>query len=404
MKKLIAIALTLLYVTASAQWTQQVTNTTANLTAIHFPTPTTGYISGNFGGYGGYLKTTDGGNTWASELITFAPFESIHFANADTGTAAGYNVFFTTSSAGTLWSNPAPPTPYLTDVYHVTGKKILVSGGSWLYQTTDAGVNWTGSQDTVSYDGFFFTSPSTGYAAGWDGTFAYRGVISKTTDGGATWSRYFLGNYSVLSNVHFPSANVGYAVGNNRVIKTTNAGNSWTILPADSVNNYYTDIYFTSNTTGHVVGQNSLGNPIVMSTTDGGNTWITTVLAASSKNLLSVWCTDQSTCFAAGDSGMVFKTTNNGGVGIVEQNYRDLMKVSIYPNPFTETATLMVEGAALKNGGLRVYDTFGRTVMIEQNIEGSELQVSRNGMTAGMYFYVLEEEGRVVATGKIIVD
>lgn len=386
---------------ANAQWVQQITNSTADLYSIHFPTATTGYIAGSFNGYGGYLKTTDGGNTWNSQMITFAPFTSIHFSDPDTGTAVGYGVFFATTNSGTSWNNPAPPNSFMTDNWSFEGNTILIASGNNVYKSTNGGNTWSAHTDTVTFESFFFLDQSTGYAVGWDGTFAYRGVISKTTDQGATWTHYILPNYSVLSSIHFPSQNTGYAVGTNRVVKTSDGGNTWSFLNVDSVNNYYNDVFFTSNTTGHVVGQNSQGNPFIMSTNDGGNTWITQTLTSGNHNLRSVWCTDANTCFAAGDSGLVFKTTNAGGMSISEHS--NTTRVKAYPNPFSGSFTIKIEGASLVNGTLRVYDVLGRETEVLNGLQGNEIQVNKN-ISAGAYFYLLCEGQQTIASGKIIAQ
>ena len=402
MKKLFCIIGALaLCATANAQWIQQTTNTTADLKSIHFPASSIGYIAGDFGGYGGYLKTTDGGNTWNSELITFAPFQSIHFANADTGAAVGYNIYFRTTDGGATWSNPAPPSSYTHDVWSFTNNRVLIGSGFNLYKSFNGGSSWAGQSDTASFEDFYFLDQSTGYSVGWDGTFNYRGVISKTTDQGATWSHTFLPNYSTLSSVNFPSANVGYAVGSNRVVKTGDGGNTWNFLNVDSTW-YYTDVYFSSNTLGHVVGQTDLGFPVIISTNDGGNTWIPHVLGNTIRSFQSVWCTDNNTCFAAGDSGIVYKTTNAGAMGIEEQ--ASTAKVKAYPNPFNESITISIEGNGLKNGTICIYDVTGREIIMMNDLSGDEVNVSRNNLPDGIYFYSLRDGERTVGSGKIIAQ
>lgn len=399
-RSLFIAALLVTCISANAQWVQQITNGMASLYSIHFPTATTGYIAGAYSsGYGVYLKTTDGGNTWNSDLISFAPFSSVHFSSADSGTAVGYGVFFATTDGGTSWNNPPPPSSYITDTWTFEGNTILIASGNNVYKTTDGGSTWSTHLDSVTFESFFFLDQSTGYAAGWDGTFAYRGVISKTTDQGATWTHYILPGYSVLSSVHFPSANVGYAVGSSRVVKTSDGGSTWSFLNVDSVNNYYNDVFFTSELVGHVAGQNSQGNPFVMSTNNGGNTWTTQTLTSGNHNLRSIWCTDASTCFAVGDSGFVFKTTNAGGMSIRE--LKDHGTVRAYPNPFSENLTLSVEGVPLQNGALRIYDVFGREVVSMHELQGNEILV-KDRLAAGAYFYVLSQEEQTIGSGKII--
>jgi photosystem II stability/assembly factor-like uncharacterized protein len=386
-------------IAASAQWVQQVTNTSANLTSVHFPTASTGYIAGNFSGYGGYLKTTDGGNTWNSSLIAFAPFETIHFSTSDSGTTVGYGVFFRTTDSGSNWNNPATPASYTMDLWSFNNNTILLLGSfGTSYITYDGGMNWTTRTDTVAFESLFFLDQSTGYAAGWDGTFNYRGVISKTTDQGLNWTHHYLSNNTVLGSIHFPSTNVGYALGSDIMVKTSDGGITWAVLTLDSTCSY-TDVYFSSETRGHVVGMTEQGYPVILSTDDGGMTWIKHVLGNTSRTLQSVWCTDDNTCFAAGDSGMVFKTTNAGGLGISEIGSSN--NISAYPNPFTEHITISVEGD-LVIGDLIIYDVYGREMRRITGHKLTEMTISRNGLAAGVYYYVLQDGPKTTGAGKII--
>jgi len=95
---------------------------------------------------GGLYKTTDGGNTWAGEMLAFSP-SSVFFPDAVTGFQVG-------------WEG--------------------IHGYGAIRKTTDSGVNWTPPTvlTTNWLTSVYFTDVLTGYVVGDSGT------ILKTTNGG----------------------------------------------------------------------------------------------------------------------------------------------------------------------------------------------------------------------------
>ena len=74
-----------------------------------------------------------------------------------------------------------------------------------------------------------------------------------------------------LSGVYFTDANNGTAVGNGKIIRTTDGGSSWITQSTQSTPDFgHGAVYFTDANTGWVVGYPG----IILKTTDGGNTWV----------------------------------------------------------------------------------------------------------------------------------
>ena len=79
------------------------------------------------------------------------------------------------------------------------------------------------------------------------------------------------------------------------------------------------------------------------------------------------------------------------------------MKVKIFPNPFSETATFEIEGDPLsKTSHFSLFDMMGRQVRSEK-FEGNQFNFERNNLPTGIYVFKIENEGRRVATGKLVV-
>ena len=90
-----------------------------------------------------------------------------------------------------------------------------------------ANAQW--SLQTLTYYSTFysvyFTDVNTGYIAG------ESGFITKTTDGGSTWTTLSTGTTNDLNSITFTNSTTAYACGGNgTIIKTTNSGTSWTTL------------------------------------------------------------------------------------------------------------------------------------------------------------------------------
>jgi photosystem II stability/assembly factor-like uncharacterized protein len=156
---------------------------------------------------GGVFKTTDGGLTWDKQLTAFQGFSGhpdvIHFFDSNNGVCAGdpnngYWAIYTTTDGGTNWvrvpsGNIPPPVP--TGELGISSVAITSGNSFWfgtfdgsLYRSTDRGMTWTVARNVVGdFDGFgyAFKDSLNGLAC----TFVTSKKISKTSDGGLTWTR-----------------------------------------------------------------------------------------------------------------------------------------------------------------------------------------------------------------------
>lgn len=59
------------------------------------------------------------------------------------------------------------------------------------------------------------------------------GVIARTTDGGATWTRQASGPAAILADVAFTTSDTGVVVGERgTILRTTDGGGTWTAVPS----------------------------------------------------------------------------------------------------------------------------------------------------------------------------
>jgi hypothetical protein len=182
------------------------------------------------------------------------------------------------------------------DSQHIYGGG-RVRGPAFFAKSEDGGTNWTtvnltaqGVQNGIM--DVYFRDTNTGWVVGMDtNTYAsgvYHGRISKTTDGGQTWTPQVTTSVQACYfwKMTWPSSNIGYCSlqqngSYNTVIyyKTIDGGNSWqsngvSLTTLGSSSFYLQAIGFVSTNEGWMGGAS--GIPIEQTfihTTDGGATW-----------------------------------------------------------------------------------------------------------------------------------
>jgi photosystem II stability/assembly factor-like uncharacterized protein len=140
------------------------------------------------------------------------------------------------------------------------------------------------------------------------------GAIVRTTDGGSTWTQQSSGLNVDLYGVSFSSPNTGIVVGSSgAVLKTIDGGQNWIQLSVD-ITVQFRNVQMTSATTAYAIGaryydiDNTQG--YVYKTTDGGATW--NALAITAPGLYGISFVDSQTGWVSGWDGMIFKTTDGG--------------------------------------------------------------------------------------------
>lgn len=106
--------------------------------------------------------------------------------------------------------------------------------------------------------------------------------------------------------------------------------------------------------------------------------------------------------------GSVFTIDDLAFTGTVPIGINETVAAShsavVMPNPFNEQATLNLKDTQISNGKMELYDVLGNKVRQVENLSGSSFIISREGLPAGIYFYMLSEENALIATGKISVE
>src|SRR5688572_11378529 len=101
------------------------------------------------------------------------------------------------------------------------------------------------------------------------------GQVSKSIDGGQTFSKILSQPDAYYSAVHFVNAQLGFVAGdhnfNTVVLRTTDGGVSWETKMLTNNPPQFQDIYFINEEVGFLVGGN--GIDLIYKTKNGGDTW-----------------------------------------------------------------------------------------------------------------------------------
>lgn len=222
------------------------------LRKILFTSADTGYACGSGRRI---LKTVNGGQSW---LPTFPNsgttiFTDIEFTGKDTGYVSYlYESILKTTNAGATWDtiHATPGSIHdLNDMHFFDDTTLIVSGTyTFLQRSTDAGLtfqpcvlsgNFSGSPDLSR---FSFPSATVGYVIGEDSTFL------RTTDGGLNWTKLYFPESSI-NNVKFINDLEGYLLTPHKLYHTSDGGQSFSV---DSIPSNQSMFELHINSSGYV--------------------------------------------------------------------------------------------------------------------------------------------------------
>ncbi len=183
-----------------------------------------------------------------------------------------------------------------------------------------------------------FVDDATGYACGRLGTMIY------TADSGNSWTTLTMPNATHVNAVKFLSANTGYAVSEQSIIKTTN-GSNWNLQNTTNGGN---DVFFSSSSVGYVVGDYGF----IVKTITSSVTWVTQTSGVN-HHLKGVWCLSNDLVFAVGNNGTIIKTTDGGAnwdtvssgtnMNLVDIQFLDNNTAFIIGSDFTNHIGLLIK-------------------------------------------------------------
>ncbi len=260
-------------------------------------------------------------------------YEDISFVNALNGWAvSGKASIITTKDGGDTWKEvkvPAPYNVYFRSVAALNDSTAFIGtlnsnfplfraekNGAVIFPVTILGLEpWKICGLTRAGNSFFGVG-------GYDGT----PTLIRSTDAGTTWTGYNMSPYAVsLVDVHFFNDSVGLAVGSvdgltfnsgkSLVLRTTNGGMSWeTVFKSSRLKEWGWKIFFTNDSVGYVSIEQRTVHPdgvFYLKTTDRGLTWKEKYFLPD-YDVEGIGFSDPSTGWIGGWSGPTYKTVDSG--------------------------------------------------------------------------------------------
>lgn len=99
------------------------------------------------------------------------------------------------------------------------------------------------------------------------------------------------------------------------------------------------------------------------------------------------------------DDVSLYKCSTNG-----IPNPNNEIPLSLYPNPFTDKTTLNFENSNKANCTFILYDLRGQVVHSIDNITSNSVEIERQNLESGLYFFNLQTGNQIRATGKLIIE
>jgi photosystem II stability/assembly factor-like uncharacterized protein len=307
-----------------------------------------------------YWVSLDAGSTWTRDAFPFG-----------SGTRPGFynyhrrgDEFFVPSDAGEVfysatnfenWEGQIPSNRVsLTEIAFINDNIGIVAGtGSALLKTTDGGDTWTplvsgntnsnapvtfvdmrSEQEHVLYYGNSYPRITRNGGSSYDWYFQAESGLGQgdanafhtfsngdlfvmgfelagiSTDDGATFTVIDHNFDRRINRVFFPTDDIGYAVGDKVLGKTTDGGRTWTELTSPNDNYRWEGVHFYTDQRGII----STANRNAFMTTDGGTTWtqISENAAGYGYKVDEATGVTYSASFASGNNALLSRSLDEG--------------------------------------------------------------------------------------------
>jgi photosystem II stability/assembly factor-like uncharacterized protein len=397
----------------------------------------------------GIFKSNDSGISWDRKDFP-VKMQDVHFFDSYNGLAVGSSEsIFKTSDGGDNWQNLVTgykDDPVLNELFFINDSVGWICGQKGIiYKTSDAGGSWQKIQTAANAEirDILFLNEQKGFAVGGGWVPSLSGffqTIMESDDGGMSWVVSEKPTYAdslstrPLSAVYFLNDNIGWAAGDNLILKTTNGGQNWNdIFDSDEFGFYnFEAITFHDESFGYACGD-SLWN-----STDGGESWqaikINNYMSRTYKDIILLpnsyegyfthaegvfknWGSWEKETdipyYAMGkfdylNNEELFIAGPNGFLKLEEElvtsleiensdNSEKLRAYSLsqnYPNPFNPSTIINYQIPKAGFVTLKVYDILGREVaelVNKEKVAGSyKVNFNAENLSSGIYFYQLK--------------
>ena len=379
-----------------SQWTPLTSGTTEYLHSIYFKDQLKGYCAGG-GDYYAYpvngttgviLKTNDGGTTWNTVYEDTLIAMHAVVALEDTVTAFGTDEFgqwisMRSTNDGYSWVKDT--TAYVVkDICYYNDELYFIddSSGGELKRISQ------GVVQSVQPDALLFDINETGeiFCITYSTSMGYHFDLLASDDDGATWDTMNVDAPIITANSltnaslwAFGDTIVFYATYPAAIAYSYNKGVSW---------NYFNLPAGAPGSGAYLLSPDVLIGKVhpnqIMGSSDGGHVfaWQDSTTARISH----FHFVDEQTGFLCGEDGIIYKTSNAGGITSVKESGQQANSVVVYPNPVKDIVQLRCAGR-MKINSVQVLDVTGRQVqMTTEDVQTIDMR----NLAPGSYILLID--------------
>ncbi|MES2681572.1 MAG: YCF48-related protein [Bacteroidota bacterium] len=378
------------FVSAQNIWLPLNSGTSKNLEQLCFPSSQTGFVVGE---KGTILKTINSGVSWQGTFTdTTQDFISVSFPTTNTGYALSGTRVYRTQNSGQSWQLITTDTVTgFNVIYFVNDSTGFLGTASGILKTVNYGSSWINIKNTANpINSIDFTSAQIGYFSGGP---SFTDQLYKTTNQGLSFSNYPLNLQVIKERVFFMNDSVGYLAGwyGGCLSKTINGGQTWTMINVNNDTQAW-DVYFSDALHGFYIN-NSGGFSKILCSSDGGNTWAADI-TNSPFSFKKFTFTGSGQGFAVGKSGGIYSTQL---ASVLSENQNEKL-LSVFPNPSNGNLSLQTR----QDINLVLTDQLGQKVWRAYVPASKDQVITLYDLSEGVYF-LEANDGNIKHIQKIIV-
>lgn len=348
-----------------------------------------------------------GGTAWSAlpTPVTTASITTLAVINSTLLAGTGLGGIFNSDVNGASWQmSTGLPGQMWTNSFLRSGSTILAGTYgismpaqtfSGVYISNDIGLTWTPS-DLLSATYCLAQHNGALYAG------TERDGVFMSTDGGAHWTRTSenLPNNSSIYALASNGSTLFASAYNEGVFASHDNGTTWQQAMGGMFGITRATSFAVSGSA--VFAATDLG---IFRTQDNGLSWES--IAEGMENLPVQVLTISDGYLYAGtiDEAVWRRPLSEITTTSVQESTPEPLRYSLQPHPLTSTSLLQLcSTCELHNATLSLSTVGGQRVLTTTGLHGTSVSIERGSMAAGVYTFTLEEAGRVVASGTLVVE
>jgi photosystem II stability/assembly factor-like uncharacterized protein len=263
------------------------------------------------------VSTGHSGWAWTNPSPQGEDIGDVSFVGGNGYAVGGYGTLLRSNDSGQTWVGlPSTTVQNLTRVMSVGEAGFVTAGGCAVRRSTDGGATIASIDVGGGDQGCGTAVRAVAFSDPMNGLVVFEnGIVLATADGGVSLARR-TPVPGLPTDVVATAVGTAYSTSNDSIYRTTDAGNSWTLVaqtPRSTVPfvppRTLRSITFPSATVGYAVGDAGT----VMKTIDGGVTWAAVPPPAPALDLQRVRCADENLCLMTTTAGATLVRTADGG-------------------------------------------------------------------------------------------